>query len=1161
MLNGIASGIVPNTIAFCLFFPGQTLAQSITTAPDGTGTIVTPAGDRFVIHGGSTSADGQNLFHSFAQFGLQPHEVAHFLAQPQHRNILARVVGGDPSVIQGLLEVTGGSPNLYLMNPAGIVFGANAQLNVGGDFTATTATGIEFEQGVWTPESQDYAALSGQPQAFAFTGAEAGAIANAGNLQVGEGHNLNLVGGSVLNTGTLTARGGNLQVIAVPGTNRVKISQPDSLLSLEIAHPGSGDQLTHLNPLDLPQLLTGGGLTPDNLGVEFRDDGQLYAPGSSIPIPTSPGSVTVTGKLDTSTTQATTTTPRIQIDGDRIALFGAEIDASGEQGDGRIRIGETATRTFVDRDSIIRADATGAQGDGGDILVWSDEITAFYGQLSAQGGVQGGDGGFVEVSAVESLAYDGRANLAAPWGEMGTLFLDPLNINIVNAGSAANDAALPNIFEATDPGVTYTISDTALLLETGTVILEASGTIDITTPLALNTPHLILRAPQVNINGNLTDVVSLTIAADESEINNTVQGDNTGTLTLTTFTTAQDLRFGGGGMGAAHDFTDAEITNLVGFDQVVLGSPGNGGTISSDNTPVVQAALNLATFSIAGAETVIGLNVDSTWEITGAGQGQLNTLGHQIAFSNITRLIGGLGNDTFVFNDGADFNGFLNGGGGVNTLDYSRYTTPVTVDLPGNQATGTLNIVNFQDFIPPGASAGTTTGTTGANPAGGVAIVDPTVETQIGLDPELGIHDDSGDNLMLDRDAIARLLDNDDLAAAITGLENLFGSEITDYLGKDPGEGLSLEDIQGILQEQSERTQSPSAMIYALVRSQYLELILVTEIAEPIHYRVPVGDRPLLETVRTFRREITDPVRRLTTSYLPSAQQLHQWLIAPLQTDLDRFGIETLIFSLDQGLRALPLAALHSGQRFLVEDYGISVVPSLALTRTTQQSLQDPQVLAMGAAEFQNLPPLPAVPVELAAIDATTPEAVSLLNSRFTWPNWQQHQQERFDVVHIATHAEFRPGQVENSYIQLWDGRVGLDELGTIPWRDQAVELLILSACRTAFGSVEAEFGFAGLAVQTGVPSAIASIWYANDLGTLALMSELYQNLPAHSNRAHVLRQAQLALLQGQAQLQAGQLTSAKGATPLPPALAKLGDRSLHHPYYWSGFTLIGSPW
>jgi filamentous hemagglutinin family protein len=124
------------------------LAQPITPAADGTGSVVTPNGNRFDIQGGTLSSDKTNLFHSFEKFGLDSGQIANFLSNPEIRNILGRVVGGEPSLINGLIQVTGGNSNLFLMNPSGIIFGSNAQLNVPAAFTATTATGIGFGGGI-----------------------------------------------------------------------------------------------------------------------------------------------------------------------------------------------------------------------------------------------------------------------------------------------------------------------------------------------------------------------------------------------------------------------------------------------------------------------------------------------------------------------------------------------------------------------------------------------------------------------------------------------------------------------------------------------------------------------------------------------------------------------------------------------------------------------------------------------------------------------------------------------------------------------------------------------------------------------------------------------------------------------------------------------------
>ncbi|HEY9603339.1 MAG TPA: filamentous hemagglutinin N-terminal domain-containing protein, partial [Allocoleopsis sp.] len=235
------------------------VAQSVIPAADGTNTQVNQQGNRFDIHGGTLSQDGANLFYSFDKFGLNSGQIANFISQPQILNILGRVVGGDASIINGLIQVSGGNSNLFLMNPAGIVFGSNAQLNVPASFTATTATGIGFGNTNWFNAfgNNDYKNLVGTPSAFAFDLSQAGSIINAGNLAVSQGQTLTLVGGSVIDTGQLEAPGGTIAIASVPGENLVRINQPGHLLSLEIEPPRDNNgQILPVTPLDLPTLLT-----------------------------------------------------------------------------------------------------------------------------------------------------------------------------------------------------------------------------------------------------------------------------------------------------------------------------------------------------------------------------------------------------------------------------------------------------------------------------------------------------------------------------------------------------------------------------------------------------------------------------------------------------------------------------------------------------------------------------------------------------------------------------------------------------------------------------------------------------------------------------------------------------------------------------------------
>ncbi|MBD2196052.1 beta strand repeat-containing protein, partial [Calothrix parietina] len=283
--------IVSQAIAqiFSLSAIAPAKGQSITPAVDGTNTIVTPNGNQLDISGGTLSGDKANLFHSFQQFGLDNNQIANFLSQPNVQNILGRVVGGDPSIINGLIQVTGGNSNLFLLNPAGFMFGANASLNVPADFTVSTANAIGIG-GNWFLASgnNNYAALIGNPTSFSFNTDQPGSIINLGNLTVNTG-NLNLLGGTVVSTGQLSAPAGNVTVASVPGQSLIRISQAGHLLSLEI--PTNAAVSGNVSVASLPKLLTGRG-TANNQSLTVNN-GQVQLAASGIPV--NAGDVVATG--------------------------------------------------------------------------------------------------------------------------------------------------------------------------------------------------------------------------------------------------------------------------------------------------------------------------------------------------------------------------------------------------------------------------------------------------------------------------------------------------------------------------------------------------------------------------------------------------------------------------------------------------------------------------------------------------------------------------------------------------------------------------------------------------------------------------------------------------------------------------------------------------
>jgi filamentous hemagglutinin family protein len=336
---------------------------------------------------------GVNLFHSFQEFGLNSGEIANFLPNPQIQNILGRVVGGNPSVINGLIQVAGGSnANLFLMNPAGIIFGQNASLNVPASFTATTANGIGFAGGWFsTVGTNNYQALVGNPNRFAFTMSQPGSIINAGNLAVGEGKNLTLLGGTVINTGSVAAPGGTMTIAAVPGQYLVRLSHQGMVLNLEFEPiTGNTSQLPSaagISPLDLPTLLTGGNVSSAT-GLTVNPDGTVSLTDSGIVIPTEAGVAIASGSLNASGT----TGGRMNILGKQVGLLSTNINASGANGGGSVLIGRdysSLIRTYG-RSLNITAAETDLKGSidagGGNVTVNADAIALGGSDIISDGG-------------------------------------------------------------------------------------------------------------------------------------------------------------------------------------------------------------------------------------------------------------------------------------------------------------------------------------------------------------------------------------------------------------------------------------------------------------------------------------------------------------------------------------------------------------------------------------------------------------------------------------------------------------------------------------------------------------------------------------------------------------------------------------------------------
>ena len=273
-------------------------SQSITPNDDRTKTTVTQQGQEFNIEGGTRS--GANLFHSFDKFNVDSQQTANFQTNKNIHNILGRVTGG-ASYINGLIQVLGGNSNLFLMNPAGVMFGPNARLNIPASFSVTTATGIGFDNNnFWFKAmgTNEYSKLVGDPSGYRFSVSNLGYIVNEGNLSLKAGESLTLSGGTVIDRGKLSSAGGNINVAAVEGGSILRISLPGHLLSLEI------DSSMAASCGYVSECLTGKGIGSEATSVAFNKDGNVMLTGPNTMVVENPGTAILSGKIDVSTSSS-----------------------------------------------------------------------------------------------------------------------------------------------------------------------------------------------------------------------------------------------------------------------------------------------------------------------------------------------------------------------------------------------------------------------------------------------------------------------------------------------------------------------------------------------------------------------------------------------------------------------------------------------------------------------------------------------------------------------------------------------------------------------------------------------------------------------------------------------------------------------------------------
>jgi CHAT domain-containing protein len=383
--------------------------------------------------------------------------------------------------------------------------------------------------------------------------------------------------------------------------------------------------------------------------------------------------------------------------------------------------------------------------------------------------------------------------------------------------------------------------------------------------------------------------------------------------------------------------------------------------------------------------------------------------------------------------------------------------------------------------------------------------------------------------------------------SALETIDSLRLAEIQNYLGEDC--------TIAILAKPIAQLNDKTAIFSTIILKNRIAVILTLPKSQPKVYWIPAQSQTVTATVNDLRFKL-EQRSDLANTYQEPSQQIYDWLIRPFAQDLQAAQIETLVFIQDGILRSIPMTALSDGKQFLVEQYAIASTLSLTLIEPTQLEQRSLKVLGFGLTKASTVPvsiflaPLSYVKTELDRITKTLPGSKEFIDEAFTIDRLKQElTQNTFPIVHLATHGKFgidsrdtflvtgkqtSAAEASKSEPQNYNEKLTMNQLYQILQTvEKPLELLTLTACETAVGSDRDALGIAGISLQAGAKSAIASLWQVDDQATAELIAQFYQNLGQGMGRAKALQVAQKSWLQNHS-----------------------GAR--HHPGYWAALTLVG---
>jgi CHAT domain-containing protein/Tfp pilus assembly protein PilF len=333
-----------------------------------------------------------------------------------------------------------------------------------------------------------------------------------------------------------------------------------------------------------------------------------------------------------------------------------------------------------------------------------------------------------------------------------------------------------------------------------------------------------------------------------------------------------------------------------------------------------------------------------------------------------------------------------------------------------------------------------------------------------------------------------------------------------------------------------------SVTLHYVMGESKLRMILTTPTLQ-IARESAVTTIELNRKIQEFRVLLSNPL----SNPLPMAQELYKHLIGPVAADLRQVKAKTLMVSLDGTMRYIPLAALHDGNKYVIEEYRVALYTEAAKDKLKDHPLSQWRAAGLGLTrKVAGFSQLAAVKEEIEGIIRSGNRGVlpgdAHFDMDFTAKRLRDALDKSYPVLHIASHFVFRPGNESNSFLLLGDGnQLSLRNIKEDDYRFRGVDLITLSACETAVGGgydangLEIE-GFGALAQKQGAKSVIATLWQVADVSTGLLMQNLYRVREESQGMTKVeaLRESQLKFLRGD-------------------------HPSYRHPFFWAPFILMGN--